>query len=109
MYEELLPTFQETTTVINTVASNSLSSLGLQWLGFNAKLCSQIIQDANGNKKCETLESILLLTSMLENALANIYYTETKGKQAPHLLKDLINTQEIRKIIGPELVICNMN
>ncbi|XP_055383259.1 endoplasmic reticulum membrane-associated RNA degradation protein-like, partial [Condylostylus longicornis] len=44
-------------------------------------------------------EGLLLLTSILENAMGNVYFTLTQ-KIPPHLLKDLLKTSEINEYFG---------
>lgn len=51
-----------------------------------------------------TLENTLLLTSMMENALGNIFYSLT-GKVPPHLMRDLLVTKELENIFGKTSVL----
>ncbi|XP_061399602.1 endoplasmic reticulum membrane-associated RNA degradation protein-like [Musca vetustissima] len=80
------------------------SSYKLDWMGLNSKKCLELLK-TEGIEGGKVVENTLLLTSLLENALANVYYTETNGRQPPHLLRDLICTQEIRKVLGEDMVI----
>lgn len=52
--------------------------------------------------EADYFEHVLLLTSLLANALTNVFLTQTQEKHAPHLLKDLINSSEIEMIFGLE-------
>lgn len=79
----------------------------MNWIGTNSSILTKLICESKGLKKSKTVENILILTSLMENALANIYFTETNGKFPPHLLRDLISTPEIRKVLGAEMVIIN--
>uniref|UniRef100_A0A1I8NJG1 Uncharacterized protein n=1 Tax=Musca domestica TaxID=7370 RepID=A0A1I8NJG1_MUSDO len=75
----------------------------MNWIGTNSSILTKLICESKGLKKSKTVENILILTSLMENTLANIYFTETNGKFPPHLLRDLISTPEIRKVLGAEM------
>ncbi|XP_073830649.1 uncharacterized protein isoform X2 [Musca autumnalis] len=98
-YASIITIFQNTP----TLHQNS-TSFNIKWMGINSNLCMDLIRLSKSKEICSTVENILLLTSLLENALSNVYFTETNGKQAPHLLRDLICTEEIRKVYGTEIV-----
>lgn len=51
----------------------------------------------------QVLEDVLFLTSLLENSLGNLYWTLTT-KTPPHLLKDLLDIQEIKDFFGVDEV-----
>ncbi|XP_065364668.1 endoplasmic reticulum membrane-associated RNA degradation protein-like [Calliphora vicina] len=98
---KLLPIFLYTNQILKNFNENVLK---IQWMGKNVNLYLDMKNNFSNNKT-ETVEHILILTSVLANALTNVYLTQTQGKHAPHLLKDLIHSEEIIKIFGSEMVI----
>lgn len=64
---------------------------------------SQILLNAQ-DSACHGLENALLLTAIADKALANVYCTISGEKLAPHLLKDLIGSQQLKHIFGPDAV-----
>lgn len=98
-YQKLRPVFQYSEDVMKSNCAYQRDNLQLQWLGSNTKW---IQPTKNSTTHC--LENILLLTSLLENGLANIFYTVSNGKKPPHLLKDLINCEELRDVFDIEVV-----
>uniref|UniRef100_A0A1A9VC25 DUF4209 domain-containing protein n=1 Tax=Glossina austeni TaxID=7395 RepID=A0A1A9VC25_GLOAU len=96
-YQKLRPLFQYSEDVMKSNCGYQRDNLQLQWLGSNTKW---IQPTKNSTTHC--LENILLLTSLLENGLANIFYTVSNGKKPPHLLKDLINCEELRDVFDIE-------
>ncbi|KAL9883182.1 endoplasmic reticulum membrane-associated RNA degradation protein isoform 1-T1 [Glossina fuscipes fuscipes] len=99
-YEKLQPVFHYTEDIMKSNCAYQIDNLQLQWLGSNTKW----IQSTNSSAT-HCLENILLLTSLLENGLANIFYTVSNGKKPPHLLKDLINCEELRDVFDIEVII----
>ncbi|XP_055912037.1 endoplasmic reticulum membrane-associated RNA degradation protein-like isoform X2 [Eupeodes corollae] len=73
----------------------------LQWLGQHSQVSLILDEYLNPYLSSETatVENLLFLTSALENALANVYQTIAK-KSPPHLLKDLLDTTELRDVLG---------
>lgn len=101
-YKKLLPIFQQTQKVFET--KTALNDLNIQWLGQNINKYLEFRNKEVCYNETKCVEEILLLTSLLENGLANVYFTKTSGKQAPHLLRDLINTVEVQDVFGIEMV-----
>lgn len=90
--------------------------LQLEWMGENRfKFChrnfsriektikkpSQILLSAQ-HSSCHGLENALMLTALADKALANVYCTASGEKLAPHLLKDLIGSQELKRVFGTD-------
>lgn len=88
----------------NQIFKASENVLKMQWMGKNVKLYVDMKHNFVNNNKTETVEHILILTSILANALTNVYLSHTQGKHAPHLLKDLINSEELINLFGSEMV-----
>ncbi|XP_013102676.2 endoplasmic reticulum membrane-associated RNA degradation protein isoform X1 [Stomoxys calcitrans] len=101
-HSAMLPIHKCAEILVHTWGNPYFSSSGLMWMGVNSKFFYENMMSVG---TCKYVEHILLMTSLLENALSNIYYTETKGKQAPHLLKDLISTPEVERVFDTELII----
>ncbi|XP_075156933.1 endoplasmic reticulum membrane-associated RNA degradation protein-like [Haematobia irritans] len=101
-YSAMLPIFEDTTNIVNFFGDEYFASSCARWIGVNGNFYCNIVKS---NRCCKYLEHTLLLTSLLESALSNIYHTETNGRQPPHLLKDLINTNELQNVFGLELTV----
>lgn len=84
----------------NTVVD--LNSFHLEWLGCNRKYLLDSF--SNYTARSSTLELILLISSMLENALGNLYFIVSGKRTPPHLLRDLLRTEELDSIFGMEIV-----
>ncbi|XP_053948149.1 endoplasmic reticulum membrane-associated RNA degradation protein-like [Anastrepha ludens] len=80
-----------------------LNHLQLEWLGSN---CKYLLISLQVEETAATLsvERILLMTSLLENALANLYFTTSNKCTPPHLLRDLLRTEELYNIFGLEII-----
>ncbi|XP_037825633.1 endoplasmic reticulum membrane-associated RNA degradation protein-like [Lucilia sericata] len=102
---KLLPIFQCTKQILNNLGEYSENFLKIRWMGKNVNHYLDVRSSYHNNNTTETMEHVLILTSILANALTNVYLTQTQGKHAPHLLKDLINSKEIIDIFGLEMVL----
>ncbi|XP_017484267.1 PREDICTED: endoplasmic reticulum membrane-associated RNA degradation protein isoform X1 [Rhagoletis zephyria] len=80
-----------------------LNDLQLEWLGSNCRFLLDLLQ-SDDVAETLTVERILLLTSLLENALANLFVTNNHKCPPPHLLRDLLSTEELRNIFGTEVI-----
>jgi hypothetical protein len=60
---------------------------------------SKIVKLFSVSSSTRTIETILHLTTILEYSLGNIYWTVTK-KSPPHLIRDLLETSEIKSVFG---------
>ncbi|XP_067637299.1 endoplasmic reticulum membrane-associated RNA degradation protein-like isoform X2 [Eurosta solidaginis] len=77
-----------------------LNDLELEWLGMNCKYLLLLLDAEDSN----SMESCLLMTSLLDNALANVYFTVSNKRTPPHLLRDLLRTEEICSVFGTETI-----
>ncbi|KAM7349402.1 uncharacterized protein ACRADG_008383 [Cochliomyia hominivorax] len=105
-YTKLLPIFQHTDSVLNEFNKNFSAELNIKWMGKNVEQYMRIRTSYYKNNENDIFEHILLLTSILANALTNVHLSyQTTGKHAPHLLKDLINSKEIIQVFGLDMVL----
>ncbi|ESO85400.1 hypothetical protein LOTGIDRAFT_229422 [Lottia gigantea] len=58
--------------------------------------------ECSDNDNADELLSLLVITSCLERSLGDVYLM--KGRQCPSILKDLLNTEELKHILGPVVV-----
>lgn len=66
-----------------------------------------VVQQFGGfsdQKSVQVLEDILFLTSLLEHSVGNVFCTLT-SRTPPHLLKDLLEIQEVKEFFGKDKVI----
>ncbi|XP_020715112.1 endoplasmic reticulum membrane-associated RNA degradation protein isoform X2 [Ceratitis capitata] len=100
-FRKLLPLFEGIHDMYqNTVVD--LNSFHLEWLGCNRKYLLDSF--SNYTARSSTLELILLISSMLENALGNLYFIVSGKRTPPHLLRDLLRTEELDSIFGMEII-----
>lgn len=63
----------------------------LSWTDSDPKVYENLVQKIREQR---VVEAILHITSLFEYSLGNVYWTNTR-KQPPHLLRDLLETNEI--------------
>ncbi|TMW51067.1 hypothetical protein DOY81_003841 [Sarcophaga bullata] len=100
-FKKILPIFQHTDNVINTLKDD----LKIQWMGKNVLTYLQMKVNYENSNETEIFEHTLILTSLLANALTNVFLTQSQARHAPYLLKDLINSKEIEMVFGLEMVL----
>ncbi|XP_011183383.2 endoplasmic reticulum membrane-associated RNA degradation protein [Zeugodacus cucurbitae] len=108
-YEEYLVCFRKLQPIFEGIhflyfnAQLDLKKLNVDWLGGNGKYLLEFLES---NEIAETLsvEKTLVLTSLLENALANLYFVSSGNCTPPHLLRDLLRTEELGSIFGLEIM-----
>ncbi|XP_023304836.2 endoplasmic reticulum membrane-associated RNA degradation protein-like [Lucilia cuprina] len=102
---KMLPIFQYNKQLLNNLDKHFENVFKISWMGKNVKHYLDMRSSYYNNNTTETVEHVLLLTSILANAITNVYLTQNQGKHAPHLLKDLINSKEIIEVFGLEMVL----
>lgn len=106
-FNKLLTIFQYTKSILSVFNANIYEHLKIQWLGNNGNQYLNMSNNFYNSNITKSVEHTLILTSLLANALTNVYLSQTKRKHAPHLLKDLINSSEIVNVFGLEMVRLN--
>ncbi|XP_055843325.1 endoplasmic reticulum membrane-associated RNA degradation protein-like [Episyrphus balteatus] len=99
-YVQLLqPVFQQSHSVLERLTDNTDWLPKLQWLGQQSRLPYILHEYKNPSSETTVVENVLFLTAALEYALGNVYQTIAK-KSPPHLLRDLLDTKELRDVLG---------
>uniref|UniRef100_A0A0K8V4S3 Transmembrane protein C6orf70 n=1 Tax=Bactrocera latifrons TaxID=174628 RepID=A0A0K8V4S3_BACLA len=101
-FRKLLPIFEG----IHFLYSNAqldLKKFNFEWLGVNSKYLLETLESNEFAETC-TVEKTLVLTSVLENALANLFFVTTDNCTPPHLLRDLLGSKELDNIFGLEIM-----
>lgn len=71
----------------------------------NLRSILKTIQRGDGQSDgIKVLADLLRTTAILERSLGDIYCTNTEGKTPPHLLKDLLVSQEVGEVLSKPLV-----
>ncbi|XP_039959123.1 endoplasmic reticulum membrane-associated RNA degradation protein-like isoform X1 [Bactrocera tryoni] len=99
-FRKLLPIF-EGINFLYCNAQKDLKKFNFEWLGVNSKYLLKTLESAEFAETF-TVEKTLLLTSVLENALANLFFVTSDNCTPPHLLRDLLRTKELHNIFGLE-------
>nr|XP_036221061.1 endoplasmic reticulum membrane-associated RNA degradation protein isoform X2 [Bactrocera oleae] len=101
-FRKLLPIF-EGIHFLYCKAQLDLKKLNFEWLGVNSKY---LLETLESTEIAETLtvEKTLLLTSVLENALANLHFVTSNNCTPPHLMRDLLRTEELHNIFGIKIM-----
>ncbi|XP_039959125.1 uncharacterized protein LOC120773958 isoform X3 [Bactrocera tryoni] len=97
-FRKLLPIF-EGINFLYCNAQKDLKKFNFEWLGVNSKYLLKTLESAEFAETF-TVEKTLLLTSVLENALANLFFVTSDNCTPPHLLRDLLRTKELHNIFG---------
>lgn len=97
--ELLKPVLLESESVLARVSNKTEWLEKLQWLGQESRLPLILQEHCQPSSAVSSVENILFLTSALENALGNVYYSISK-KSPPHLLRDLLDTKELKDTLG---------
>ena len=75
----------------------------LQWTGCDGRFldCFVLLKSSN---TADHNVCLLLLTSLLEHSLGDVYLSYSCASQCPSLLKDLLAMQELKEVFGATVI-----
>ena len=97
------------TSVHRAVSESDINSFSttygklLHWTGDKERLI-RCFADIKESSISVTNLNILVITSLLERALGNIYLTSSSSKKCPSLLRDLLQQKELEDIFGVDTI-----